>query len=308
MTLRLDGTTASEITRGIAAERHRLGAAATGRVLTLVIVTDEHEQSEATRAAAYSADQHPCRILVIIPRPGRGKPRLDAEIDIGESEGPGETVMLRLVGPLANHQASVVLPLLLADTPVVAWWPSKAPTVVASDPVGILAQRRITDSAATRQPIASLTQRAATYRPGDTDLAWTRITGWRSALAATLDEPYAKITSVEVGCQHANPSGELLASWLRARLKVPVSLLRTRGPGITAVKLNTATGPITLARSDAQMATLSKPNSPTRKLPLARRERRDLLAEELRRLDSDEIYAQALENLDTRPSKGKPSQ
>ena len=59
MTTRLENTSAGEIVRTINAERHRIGATATGMVLTLVIVTDEENQSDATRAASYSAMEHP---------------------------------------------------------------------------------------------------------------------------------------------------------------------------------------------------------------------------------------------------------
>ena len=43
MTTRLENTSAGEIVRTINAERHRIGATATGMVLTLVIVTDEED-------------------------------------------------------------------------------------------------------------------------------------------------------------------------------------------------------------------------------------------------------------------------
>lgn len=303
MTLRLEDTTAGDITSAISAERHRIGAAATGMVLTLVIMTDEHDQSEASKAANWAANQHPCRILVVIPRPGRGPARLDADINVGDREGSGETVKLRMKGALADHVESVVLPLLLADTPVVVWWTGTAPARPSADPVGMLATRRITDAAAVHSSLKVLDVRAESYAPGDTDLSWTRITPWRSMLATALDEPFDEITSVRVGAQSGNPSGPLLASWLHARLKVPVDLQSTRGPGITAVTLETVKGKITLTRPDGKMAQLSRPYVPTRKLPLHRRDTKDLLSEELRRLDPDEIYAQALSELWTRPQR-----
>ncbi len=298
MTLQLEDTTAGEVNRAISAERNRLGGSASGMVLTLVIVTDEHNQSEASRAATFSANQHPCRILVVIPRPGGRKHHLDAEIIVGEREGPGELVKLRLKGPLANQPQSVVLPLLLPDTPVVAWWPGTSPAIPADDPVGQLAQRRITDATASRRPMAELATRIDSYREGDTDLAWTRTTPWRSMLATALDEPFDPIRFARVGAQKGNPSGPLLAAWLRARLKVPVTLVNTRGPGITEVQLTTKTGEIGISRPDGHLASLSRPNLPERRISLPRRELRDLVSEELRRLDADEIYAQALESLD----------
>jgi len=309
MTLRIENTNSSAVNAAISSERHRLGASATGMVLTLVIVTDEQHQSEAARAATYSANQHPCRILVVIPRPGRGKPILDAEINVGDRDGPGETIKLRLKGPLANHQASVVLPLLLPDTPVVAWWPGAAPSHISSDQIGSLAWRRITDAASASRPMAALSSRAATYEAGDTDLTWTRTTPWRSMLATALDEPFAKITSAQVSAQRGNASAALLATWLHSRLHVPVTLKFNRGPGITDVCLETSAGPITLSRPDGSMATLSKPGTPTQRIPLPRRELRDLLSEELRRLDADEIYESALEHVSEvlAPAKGKKS-
>ena len=62
--------------------------------------------------------------------------------------------MLRLSGPLAKHASSVVMPFLLPDTPVVAWWPDVAPAVPAQDPLGKLAIRRITDATNGADPLA----------------------------------------------------------------------------------------------------------------------------------------------------------
>ena len=49
-------------------------------------------------------------------------------------------------GELTRHGESVVLPLLLADSPIVVWWPDEAPKNPAEDPIGRLGSRRITDS------------------------------------------------------------------------------------------------------------------------------------------------------------------
>jgi glucose-6-phosphate dehydrogenase assembly protein OpcA len=294
MTTRLENTSAGEIVRTINAERHRIGATATGMVLTLVIVTDEENQSDATRAASYSAMEHPCRIVTVIPRPGRVDAQLDANIDVGDTMGPGETVRLRLRGELSEHGASVALPLLLPDTPVVVWWPTRAPAIPAQDPVGALAQRRITDAAADPHPMHTLQERQKGYVAGDTDLAWTRTTVWRSMLAAALDLPFAPIQKAEVRCERSNPSGALLKAWLGNCLQVPVEMHRSGGPGITDVTIHTADGPIDLSRPDGRTGRLSRPNVASHDVPLARRELRDLIGEELRRLDPDETYAEAL--------------
>ena len=130
--------------------------------------------------------------------------------------------MLRLSGELVDHGASVMLPLLLPDAPVVAWWPVAEPAVPAEDPIGALAQRRITDAASSGRPHATLLEREKSYQPGDTDLAWTRLTLWRGLLASTLDQPpYETITSAVVAGASDSPSTDLLAGWLAMRLKCP---------------------------------------------------------------------------------------
>mgnify|MGYP006278223141 CR=1 FL=1 len=196
--IRLEDTNGSEIASAIAAERHRLGSPATGMVLTLLILANEECQSDATAAAIQAAHEHPMRVLTLIPRPGGDHARLDAEISVGGDEGPGEVAVLRLRGELSTHANSVAIPLLLPDTPVVAWWPVNPPLIPGEDLIGAHAQRRITDAAAALDPIAELHVRADNSRPGDSDLAWTRITSWRSAIAAILDDPQSLPTRITV--------------------------------------------------------------------------------------------------------------
>jgi glucose-6-phosphate dehydrogenase assembly protein OpcA len=227
------------------------------------------------------------------PRDRQGN-RLDAEVRVGADAGTGETVLLRLYGEVGRHADSVVLPLLLPDAPVVVWWPVDAPEVPAKDPLGALAQRRITDTYAVEDPLSALAARAASYAPGDTDLAWTRLTPWRSMLAAALDQAGAEITSAAVESEAENPSAELLARWLGARLGVPVERVTTEGPVVTAVRLGTAGGEIRIDRPEGPLAQLTLPGQPQRTLALKVRTTSELIAEELRRLDADEMYAVAL--------------
>ncbi|WP_335973508.1 glucose-6-phosphate dehydrogenase assembly protein OpcA [Streptomyces sp. CA2R106] len=295
MRIDLTDTTSSKINAGLIEARRAIGTPAVGMVLTLVIVTDEGSAYDALKAAHEASKEHPSRILVVIKRPGRSPrdralARLDAEVVVGDEAGTGETVVLRMHGELANHAESVVLPLLLPDAPAVCWWPDKSPENAAEDPLGRLAARRITDSAAAEDPVGSLALRAKTYVPGDTDLAWTRITPWRSMLAAALDQKHGKISSAAVEGEAYNPSAELLALWLADRLGVPVERKVTGGPGLTAVRLVTSDGDICLDRPEGGLAELAVPGQPDRHVALKRRETAELIAEELRRLDPDDIY------------------
>jgi glucose-6-phosphate dehydrogenase assembly protein OpcA len=296
--IRLDDTTGSEVAAAIAAERHRMGSPATGMVLNLLVLADEETQADATNAAAFASQEHPMRILVMIPRARTHlKTRLDAEITVGGDEGPGEVAILRLRGELAHHAGSVAIPLLLSDTPVVAYWPGHAPDILAHDSIGQHAQRRITDASRSPRQQVAIGKRAEGYRPGDTDLTWTRITGWRSLLAAALDQPFDEILGAEVSLPKSHASGHLLASWLGQRLQVPASVVNSKGPGITKVRLITKGGDIMINRPDGNTAKLTRPGFPPATIALPQSTRGDQLSEELRRLDPDETYGAALAGL-----------
>jgi glucose-6-phosphate dehydrogenase assembly protein OpcA len=293
MNIDLTATTSGEINAALLDARRRAGNPATGAVLTLVIVTDEQGHYDALRAATEAGREHPSRTLVVVSRRGR-EARLDAEIRTAGERTPGESVVMRLHGELGEHAESVVLPLLLPDAPVVTWWPGTAPDVPADDPLGRLSQRRVTDAAESEDPLDTLRTRAAGYRPGDTDLAWTRLTTWRTMLAAALDAPYEPITSARVVAEVGSPSAELLALWLEGRLGVDVERNGSDGPGITEVTLHTKGGDITMDRPDGLLANLSRPGWPDRPVALQRRGLAELIAEELRRLDPDDVYGDTL--------------
>ncbi|WP_406448908.1 glucose-6-phosphate dehydrogenase assembly protein OpcA [Streptomyces sp. NBC_00876] len=295
MKIDLTETTSSKINQALVSARRAIGTPAIGMVLTLVIVTDEENAYDALKSAGDASREHPSRIIAVIKRVSRSPrsrrdARLDAEVRVGSDAGTGETVVLRLHGELANHAQSVVLPLLLPDAPVVVWWPEAAPAVPAKDPLGALAQRRITDAYSAEHPSDELAVRAKSYTPGDTDLSWTRITPWRSMLAAALDQQAVNIVSATVEGESENPSCELLAMWLADRLQVPVERTMSGGPGLTAVRMETTEGTIVLDRADGSLATLSMVGQPDRAVALKRRETAELLAEELRRLDPDNTY------------------
>ncbi|MFK4104580.1 glucose-6-phosphate dehydrogenase assembly protein OpcA [Streptomyces sp. NPDC019531] len=299
MKIDLTDTTASKINKALVQGRRAIGTPAVGMVLTMVIVTDEENAYDAIKAAEEASHEHPSRTLVVIKRHAR-TPRdrtnshLDAEVRVGADAGTGETVILRTYGEVSDHADSVVLPLLLPDAPVVVWWPVDAPEIPAKDPLGALAQRRITDLYAVENPLEMLRTRVRSYAPGDTDLAWTRLTPWRSMLAAALDQARAEIISGAVEAEQDNPAAELLARWLEARLKVKIDRVVTAGPVVTAVRLGTANGEVVIDRPEGPLATLSLPGQPSRTLALKVRSTSELIAEELRRLDADEMYAVAL--------------
>ena len=139
-------TTGTAVVKALAAERRTAGAVTSGNALTLVVVVEHQDVDEAEEAASVAASRHPMRMFVVVRRHiDAPVPRLDAEVTIGGRLGPGESVVLRMYGRLALHAESVTLPLLAPDAPVVTWWHSDAPERIAYDPLGVFAERRITD-------------------------------------------------------------------------------------------------------------------------------------------------------------------
>ena len=294
----LPNTTTNDINKKITGLREEGGAITLSRVLTLVISLDSDDVLEdSIEAANFASREHPCRVIVVVHGDrSAAEARLDAQLRVGGDAGAGEVVSLRLHGELADHASSVVLPFLLPDTPVVAWWPKGGPDVPAEDPLGRLAIRRITNATDCADPLAAIKGRLHGYTDGDTDLAWARITYWRALLASALDQaPYEPITSAVVSGLRDEPSLDVLAGWLAARIDGPVQ----RAVGDLKVELVRSSETITLERPQTGItATLTRTSRPEARIPLARREAKECLAEDLRRLDADDIYHEALQGID----------
>lgn len=302
--IELTDTTSSAIAAEFVRARSRAGSPAMGMVMTLVFVVEEEQAEQAMATAREASQEHPARVLGVILGSGRGSGQVNAQVGIG-SGWAGETALIRLSGELVKHPESVVLPLLLPDSPVVVWWPVDAPHDPAGDPLGTLAQRRITDSAAaTKARTTALRTQCDAYTKGNTDLAWTRLTPWRALLAAALDQAQSKVVSASVTGEKVNPSADLLVAWLSDRLKVPVARETSDGPGLTEVVLETKAGAIRISRGDGLLATFSTPGAPDRPIALKRRTSHELLAEELRRLDEDDVYAATVKALGRAAAKG----
>ena len=302
MIVDLPDTTVSKISKSLVNLREEGGAVALGRVLTLVIATSPDEEEHAIEAAKAASSEHPMRVVVLSTDPAEvdAPARVDAQIRVGGDAGASEVVIVRGIGAAGLDQESLVMGLLLPDAPVVVWWAGDAPECVAESALGGLAQRRITDAAEHHDPHQALAILASNHRAGDSDFAWTRITLWRSELAAVLDQPpFEPVDRVEVVGSPDSPSAVLLAAWLALQLQTPVTLampddLET-GWGIQAVRLHRPSGTIEIVRHDhGPSATLVQPTQPDHRITLPRRNHQECLAEELRHLDPDELFEQVI--------------
>ncbi|GEB19859.1 glucose-6-phosphate dehydrogenase assembly protein OpcA [Paenarthrobacter aurescens] len=296
MIVDLPDTTTSKISKKIMSLREQGGVIALGRVLTLVVVTKSGQEEDAIEAANEASREHPCRIIVLADAGAEGPDRLDAQIRVGGDAGASEVIVLRGHGHMAHESESLVAALLLPDAPIVAWWPHGAPENACETSIGRIAHRRITDSANEPDPRRALENIRATYKAGDTDLAWTRLTNWRMQLAAVFDQVDSDpVSVVAVEGASDSPSTLLLAAWLSLALEAPVTIVADpAGTGIRRVRLTRASGDVQLFRPGLSVAELTQPGQPAQRITLPRRSLKDCLAEELRRLDPDEVFGEVI--------------
>ncbi|MFV0534685.1 MAG: glucose-6-phosphate dehydrogenase assembly protein OpcA [Cumulibacter sp.] len=292
-------TTGTAVVQALAAERRMGGAVTSGNALTLVVMVDERYVTDAEKAAAKAAAMNPCRLLIVVRRElDAPQPRLDAEVLVGGRLGPGEAIVMRMYGRLALHAESVTLPLLAPDAPVVAWWHGPPPSVIATDAVGVYADRRITDCGWLRTGTDALHDRAIDYAPGDTDLGWTRTTQWRSALASSFDSITDTPTALKVHGSTDSPAMLLLAGWLESRLGLPCKIRPSRqnvgASGIAGVSIALAgKRRLKVVREGGDLV-ITRTGQREQRMPIRERDLGDLLTEELRRQGADETYADAL--------------
>ena len=201
-----------------------------------------------------------------------------------------------MYGRLALHAESVTLPLLAPDAPVVAWWYSETPEVIAYDPLGVFADRRITNVIRDRRPVGlAASSGPIDYAPGDTDLTWTVITPWRAALASAFDTVHGTPASVGGGARQPGRPVRAAAGRLAV---VPAGPRRAGREGRGQVhhrgRSSFDDGHEVEMTNEGYKLVMRRPGQMDTIPPFPPRTTGDLLAEELRRLDADEPYAEAL--------------
>ena len=297
MILNLPGTNSVDINSELLRLRKEGGVITLGRVMTLVIDATDADAENAISTANVASREHPCRIIVLSPQ--ENSDILDAQIRVGGDAGASEVVVLRPPLAAMDHADTLITPLLLPDAPIVVWWPSVVPLVPSAVGLGAMAQRRITDTKGASDPAEVLCALSDGYRPGDTDLAWTRLTRWRALLASALEQVSdQRVTMARLHGDVNSPSILLFGAWLRRTLGCEFEAsYDPEATGLVSVCLDTPAGEIGIRRPDGVNATLSQPGQPDHIITIPSRSLSECLAEELRRMDSDPVYGEALHEI-----------
>lgn len=311
MIFELPDTTTQEIAKTLSRLRESGTQVTTGRVLTLIVVAkSDSDVKTITDSTNEASREHPSRVIILVVGSGNAETRVDAEVRIGGDAGASEMIIIHLAGPVANNLQSVVTPLLLPDTPIVAWWPTDAPADPATNAIGKIAQRRITD--ALHGGEQALRNRIEHYHPGDTDMTWARLTQWRGLVASSLDHPpHGEVLSARLEGSSTSVSVDLAAGWLASRLKVPVNRVATDSPtvpcdtegtpllAVQRLEIERTTGTIVISIQDAHTVRVEMTDGgiPPSLVAIGRRSESDCLSEELRHMDPDYGYKLALSGL-----------
>lgn len=290
-------TTTSEVSRVLIELREDTGLVTLGRIATLVVISPEDHLDDSIDVAVHASHEHPARIIVIVPQGDTDRNALDAEVRVGADAGAGELIVLRPSGLVVNGMDTLITPLLLPDAPIVTWWSAAPPVCPSQDVVGALSTRRITDALAADDPNAVIRRLSHNYHPGDTDLCWSRLTNWRGLLAAAYEQPpISAPTAVTIEGKLNKPTVTLMRQWLADFLSVPVTVKDTDGDfGLISITLHREDGDITLRRVSPHTVIVSTPGeTDDQSVTMPVRTMHDLLSEELRRLDADDIYGTVL--------------
>lgn len=322
MIIDLPNTRTREISAKIDELHEERGESATGRVLTLLIRTDDAELENSLEVANAASREHPCRVIAIVPNThatiasgavsaegedgtdGEGssaktanESNLDAQVRFGADAGAGEVIVLRPRNGLVDHLDTLVIPLLVPDAPVVAWWPTNPPSNPSKDLLGAMASSRITDAMRSSNPEATIERLRRNWSAQDVDLSWTRLTVWRAMLASMVDQPpHIPIVRARVTAPSDFLPADLLRAWLRLKLNVPVDFdADENAEAVTGVYLTREDGGVlSLERPHEDQSIISVPGQTPQPISVPVRTLEDCLTEELRRMDPDEVYADVI--------------
>src|SRR5580692_11422741 len=165
--------------------------------MTLVALTEESDDiADMGETIAALMPQHPARVIVVRLRDARERmlsERVSAQcwMPFGQHRKVCcEQVEITATDAALADLPSVVLPLAVADLPLILWCRSaRILGMPEFQPIAAMAQRVIVDSAGLPDPRAALQRIAGRSANGVLagDFSWTRLTRWRELLSQVFE-------------------------------------------------------------------------------------------------------------------------
>jgi glucose-6-phosphate dehydrogenase assembly protein OpcA len=196
--------------------------------------------AKARATLAGLIERHPARTIFLIPEPD-ARPGIEARVELKDFQVQGlsrevlsEVIQIRLRGSAASHPGSIVMPLLVSDLPVFCRWRGEPAWGSGTlDEIVAVADRLVVDSSEWHHVPAAFSLLEALFdRVAVSDIAFSRTLPWRRRLAELWPE-VGSIRKLRVEGPRAD--AELLAGWLRARLKRDIALTRREAANVVSV-------------------------------------------------------------------------
>jgi glucose-6-phosphate dehydrogenase assembly protein OpcA len=181
----------------LAKDQGSLGGVLRACSMTLIVVAepdDEADAESARKTIGVLMHGHPSRAIVLTPREGGDfSGRVFAECWMpfgGQQQICSEGIEITADSEQTDEVARLLVPLIAPDLPVVLWCRGPRAFLDRSlDPLFPLANKIIFNTRAVRHPSSAIEFLRRMRKDGRqvADLAWTRLTGWREAVAHLMD-------------------------------------------------------------------------------------------------------------------------
>ena len=181
----------------LAREHNGAGGVLRACSMTLIVAAEHDDAKDAEQARKTIGalmHEHPSRAIVLIPREaGEFSGRVFAECWTpfgGQQQICAEGIEITADSEQTDEVARLLVPLIAADLPVVLWCRGPRAFLDRSlDPLFPLADKIVFNTRAVRHPSSAIEFLRRMRKDGRqvADLAWTRLTGWREAVAHLMD-------------------------------------------------------------------------------------------------------------------------
>jgi glucose-6-phosphate dehydrogenase assembly protein OpcA len=316
-----------ELGQGQAGENHEAGGGVLRACAMTLLVAAEpdgggRDAEAAHRTIGVLMHDQPSRAIVIVPREGgegdvtelRARVFSECWMPFGSQQQIcAEGIEISTDAEQTDEVARLLVPLIAPDLPVMLW--CRGPQAFRDrslDPLFALADKIIFDTARVRHASSAIEflrrmRHSSHGRPRIADLAWTRLTGWREAVAHELGGGFepgeARVTAARVTHCGEKPGTSALyfARWIEKALPAATVTLEpaaadaanTAAVGLCGVTFTRVAGEIAIHQKDAASLEVRE-GAKTYASPLPGVSEEVLLGEELSILGSDPVFDRVL--------------